>query len=67
MAVAEAAESIRIGSFVLDNDFRHPFAAHEAATLDLLTDGRFELGLEAGWLRNDYKRSGIPLDPPGLG
>ncbi len=51
MAVAEAAESIRIGSFVLDNDFRHPLVtAREAATLDLLTGGRFELGLGAGWL-----------------
>ena len=67
MAMAEATESIRIGTFVLDNDFRHPLVtAYEAATLNLLTEGRLELGLGAGWLGNDYSRSGIHLDSPGI-
>jgi probable F420-dependent oxidoreductase len=40
--------------------------AKEVATLDLLSDGRFDLGLGAGWLASDYEQSGIPYDPPGL-
>src|SRR5712692_173239 len=49
MAAAEATQKIRIGSFVFDNDFRHPVVlAKEAATLDILSGGRLELGLGAG-------------------
>src|ERR1700733_2530034 len=62
---AEATTTMRVGTLVLDNDFRHPvLMAKEAATLDAMTDGRFELGLGAGWLRTDYDQSGIPMDPP---
>jgi len=64
---AEATTTLRIGSFVFRNDFRHPaMLAHEAATLDLLSEGRFELGLGAGYEPNDYSQSGIPFDPPGV-
>lgn len=64
---AEATTSLRVGTLVLDNDYRHPLvAAKEAATLDLLSDGRLELGLGAGWLRSDYEQSGIALDPPAV-
>lgn len=60
---AAATTTLRIGTFVLDNDFRHPaIVAAEAGMLDLLSDGRFELGIGAGWLREDYDRSGIPFD-----
>ena len=62
---AEATTTMRVGTLVLDNDFRHPvLMAKEAATLDAMTGGRFELGLGAGWLRADYDQSGIPMDPP---
>jgi len=62
---AEATTTIRVGTLVLDNDFRHPvLMAKEAATLDAMTGGRFELGLGAGWLTADYDQSGIPMDPP---
>ncbi len=62
---AEATTTMRVGTLVLDNDFRHPvLMAKEAATLDAMTEGRFELGLGAGWLRADYDQSGIPMDPP---
>jgi probable F420-dependent oxidoreductase len=64
-AVAEAT-SLRIGTFVLQNDLRHPaLLAQEAATLDVLSDGRFELGLGAGgsWLP-DFEQTGIPFAPP---
>ncbi len=64
-AVAAATERIRVGTFVLDNDFRHPvLAAHEAATVHLLSEGRLELGLGAGWLRRDYDGLGIEFAPP---
>ena len=51
---------------VYDNDYRHPVVlAKEAATLDLATEGRFEFGLGAGWMKTDYEQSGIPYDTPG--
>jgi probable F420-dependent oxidoreductase len=63
MAAADATTAIRVGSMVFDNDFRHPAVlAKDAATLDLLTDGRFELGVGAGWLLSDYSQTGIPFD-----
>ena len=65
VAVADATERIRIGTFVLDNDFRHPvLTAHEAATVHLLSEGRLELGLGAGWLRRDYDGLGIEFAAP---
>ncbi len=64
---AEATSTLRIGSFVFDNDFRHPvLLAREAATLDLLSEGRFELGLGAGYEPDEYTQTGIPFDPPGV-
>lgn len=66
-AAAEATSTIRLGTFVLGNDFRHPvMLAREAATIDVLSEGRLELGLGTGWLRTDYTQSGIPFDPPGI-
>jgi probable F420-dependent oxidoreductase len=64
MAAADATTALRVGALVLDNDFRHPvMLAKEIATLDLLTEGRVELGLGAGWMNSDYEQSGIPKDP----
>jgi probable F420-dependent oxidoreductase len=64
MAAADATTTIRVGSLVFDNDFRHPAVlAKDAATLDLLTGGRFELGIGAGWMRADYEQTGLPFDP----
>ncbi len=65
--VAEATEKLRVGSLVLGNDYRHPVVvARDAATLDLLSDGRLELGIGAGWMTVDYEKAGIPLDRPGV-
>jgi probable F420-dependent oxidoreductase len=65
MAAADATTTLRVGSLVFCNDYRHPVVlAKEAATLDLLSGGRLELGLGAGWMTTDYDRAGIPLDPP---
>lgn len=66
MAAADATTTLRVGSLVFDNDYRHPVVlAKEAATLDLLSEGRFDLGLGAGWMASDYEQSGIPFDSAG--
>ena len=66
MSAADATTTLRVGSLVFDNDYRHPVVlAKEAATLDLLSDGRLDFGLGAGWLAADYEQTGIPLDPAG--
>jgi probable F420-dependent oxidoreductase len=63
---AEATSKLRVGSLVYDNDFRHPaLLAQEVASIDLLTDGRFEFGLGAGWLKSEYDAAGLPFDEGG--
>ncbi|MGA2837470.1 MAG: TIGR03621 family F420-dependent LLM class oxidoreductase [Acidimicrobiales bacterium] len=63
---AEATTDLRVGSLVFGNDYRHPIVlAKEIATLDLVSEGRVEFGLGAGWMTTDYERSGIAHDPPG--
>ena len=67
MFVADATRTLRIGSCVFDNNYRHPvLLAKEVAALDLLSGGRFELGLGAGSLQIDYDQSGLPFDRPGV-
>lgn len=64
---AAATKTLRLGTLVLDNDFRHPLMlAKELATLDVLSNGRVEAGVGAGWMTTDYEFSGIPYDPPGV-
>jgi probable F420-dependent oxidoreductase len=67
MAVAaEATTTLKVGSLVFDNDYRHPMVlAKELATLDMVSEGRLEVGLGAGWMQSDYQQSGIPHDPAG--
>jgi probable F420-dependent oxidoreductase len=66
-AAAAATERLRIGTYVLANDFRHPLlVAREAATLDRLSGGRLELGIGGGWMRSDYRQLGLPYDRPGI-
>jgi probable F420-dependent oxidoreductase len=63
---AACTTTLRVGSIVCGNDFRHPIMlAKEAATIDMLSNGRFELGIGAGWLKAEYDAIGIPFDPPG--
>ena len=65
-AAAVATTTLRLGSYVFANDFRHPLIlAREAATIDRLSGGRLELGLGAGWMRSDYRKLGLPYDRPG--
>lgn len=66
-AAAMVTERLRVGTLVLSNDYRHPAVlAKEAATLDVLSGGRFELGLGAGWAAREYERLGLPFDRPGV-
>lgn len=67
MAAADATESLRVGTLVWCNDYRHPvMLAKEAATLDLLSDGRLEFGIGAGWMVSDYEEAGLTYDRPGV-
>lgn len=67
MAAAMATTTLRVGGFVFDNDFRHPAVlAKSAATIDVLSGGRFELGIGAGWLKEEYDQTGIRFDPAPL-
>jgi probable F420-dependent oxidoreductase len=67
MAMIAEATNLRVGPLVLGNDYKHPVVlAREAATLDLLSEGRLELGIGAGWMTADYEKAGIPLDKPSV-
>src|SRR5579862_7675175 len=69
-AIAMAAAhttTLKIGALVFDNDYKHPaILAKEAATIDLLCDGRVELGIGAGWMKTDYDALGLDYDPPAV-
>lgn len=66
-AAAAVTTQLRLGSFVFANDYRNPvMLAKEAATLDVLSGGRLEVGIGAGWSSPDYEQLGIPYDPPGV-
>jgi probable F420-dependent oxidoreductase len=63
---ASATTTLRVGSYVFCNDLRHPvLLAREAATLDLLTDGRFELGVGAGVSSSEFEQMGLPFASGG--
>jgi probable F420-dependent oxidoreductase len=67
MAAAMATTTLRVGTLVLGNDYRHPVVlANEAATIDLLSGGRLELGVGAGWMTVDYEKGGFRLDKPSV-
>ena len=63
----EATTRLRVGSYVFANDYRNPvMLAKEIATLDVLSGGRVEWGIGAGWYARDYEMLGIPYDPPAV-
>ena len=67
VAAADATRELKVGTLVLDNDYKHPVVtAKEMATLDVLSGGRLELGIGAGWMASDYEQAGIALDPAGV-
>src|SRR6201995_491731 len=64
-AAAAATTELTVATAVLAADFRHPAVlARELAAIDVLSEGRLEVGLGAGYQVNDYRSSGIPMDPP---
>jgi probable F420-dependent oxidoreductase len=67
MAAADATTELRIGALVFDNDYKHPVVlAKELATMDVLSGGRLEVGLGAGWMKSDYDQAGMAYDAPGV-
>ena len=67
VSAAEATSTLKIGTLVWCNDYHHPVVlAKEAATIDVLSGGRLEFGIGAGWMTTDYEQAGIPLDRPGV-
>jgi probable F420-dependent oxidoreductase len=66
-AVADATTTLRVGALVWDNDYKHPVVlAKELATIDLLSEGRLEIGIGAGWMISDYEQAGMPYDAAGV-
>lgn len=66
-AAAAATTTVSIGALVFDNDYRHPVVlAKELATMDVLSDGRLEIGLGAGWMETDYRAAGMTYDRAGV-
>jgi len=66
-AAAAVTQRLRVGSLVYDVDYRHPvILAKAAATLHLVSGGRHEFGIGAGWMQSDYEQAGMSYDRPGV-
>ncbi len=64
---ADVTTKLRVGALVWCNDYRHPVVfANEMATLDIMSEGRLELGIGAGWMKSDYDAAGLTYDRPGV-
>lgn len=64
---AHVTKNLRVCALVFDNDYKHPVVlAKELATMDLLSDGRIDIGIGAGWMRTDYDQAGMQYDTPGV-
>jgi probable F420-dependent oxidoreductase len=67
MTALDVTTTLRTCALVYDNDYKHPVVlAKELATMDVLSDGRVEIGLGAGWMKSDYDQSGMAYDSPGV-
>jgi probable F420-dependent oxidoreductase len=67
LAVIAEMSSLRVSPMVLANDYRHPVVtARDTATIDILSEGRFELGIGTGWIKDQYDAAGLPYDSPGV-
>ena len=65
--VATLSDRLRVAPFVINQDLRHPAVlGHDLATVDLLSDGRLDVAIGAGWNKPEYDTTGIPYDPPGV-
>ena len=62
--VAAATSTLRVGAFVLNNDLRHPAVlAQDLASIDVLSGGRLDVAIGAGWNKAEYDAIGLPFDP----
>ena len=67
MAAAVATQKLNVGTLVCDVDYRHPVVlAKSAATIQLASGGRLELGIGAGWMQSDYEQAGMAYDSHGV-
>ena len=67
MTAADVTTTLRIGALVWDNDYKHPVVlAKELATMDVLSEGRLEIGIGAGWMIDDYTTAGMTYDRAGV-
>ena len=65
-ALTQATDRIRLATSVLANGWRHPaLLAKEATTIDVLSKGRLELGIGAGWMKEEFDKAGIEFESPG--
>lgn len=65
--LAAVTEKLKVGSLVFDVDYRHPVIfAKAAATLQVMSGGRHEFGIGAGWMETDYIEAGMTYDRPGI-
>ena len=66
-ALTQATSTIRLATSVLANGWRHPaLLAKEANTIDVLSKGRLELGIGAGWMKDEFDKAGIEFESPGV-
>ena len=64
--IAAATTTLRIGTFVFNNDLRHPAVlAQDLASLDVLSEGRLDIAIGAGWNKPEYEAIGLPFEPVG--
>jgi probable F420-dependent oxidoreductase len=67
VAIAAATTRLRVGSFVLNNDLRHPAVlAQDLASVDVLSEGRLDVAIGAGWNEPEYRAIGLPFEPVGV-
>jgi F420-dependent oxidoreductase-like protein len=66
-ALAAQTTLPRVGTLVLGNPYRHPAVLAKAAvTLDIISNGRLELGIGAGWFETEFRAYGIPFERPSV-
>ncbi|MFN8630686.1 MAG: TIGR03621 family F420-dependent LLM class oxidoreductase [Chloroflexota bacterium] len=66
-SIAAVTDTLRVAPFVTNNDLRHPvLLAQDLATIDVLSGGRLDVAMGAGWNRPEYEALGIPFDPVGV-
>jgi probable F420-dependent oxidoreductase len=67
LSLATEASAMRVSPMVIANDYRHPVVvARDGASLDILSEGRFELGIGTGWIKEQYDSVGLAYDPPSV-